>query len=687
MSKITPDHLARGAFVYVRQSTQDQLLHNHESRRRQYALADRARALGFSSVEVIDDDLGRSGGGAARPGFERLLVSICEGRVGLVLAVEASRLARNGRDWHTLLEFCGLVGCLLADEDGIYDARLPNDRLLLGMKGTMSEMELSVLRQRSLEALRQKARRGELFVNVAVGYVRVRHDRIAVDPDLRVREAIALVFRKFAAFQSVRQVHLWLRQERIRLPVTEIDEHGQRIAWKPPVYSSVLRVLTNPVYAGAYAFGRTCSRVTVEDGRKRVVRGFRRERADWEVLIPEHHEGYVCWAEFERNQRLIADNAHSKGVMARGSVRRGGALLAGLLRCGHCGRRLHVSYSGTQGFCVRYSCQGAHFNHGTQRCIAFGGLRVDAAVAAETLRLLAPLGIEAALRAIEAREADADAARRQVELALTQARYEADLARRQYDVVDPGNRLVAAELERRWNDRLVEVRSLEERLAAHASERPEEAPSAAERGRLMALGADLEAAWRHPRATAETRKRILRTAIAEIVARVADRTIDLVIHWQGGDHTRLIVPKNRPGQHRWSSSAAVDDLIRGLARRQPDAAIAATLNRSGLRTSKGNSWTEARVRSLRSAHDIAVHRPGEMAERGELKLEEAAELLQVSRMTVLRLISGGSITASQVCKGAPWAIPRAQLEGLDPRTAAVQRPRTAERDQEAFDFQ
>jgi excisionase family DNA binding protein len=686
MSKITPDHLARGAFVYVRQSTQDQLLHNHESRRRQYALADRARALGFPSVEVIDDDLGRSGGGAARPGFERLLVSICEGRVGMVLAVEASRLARNGRDWHTLLEFCGLVGCLLADEDGIYDARLPNDRLLLGMKGTMSEMELSVLRQRSLEALRQKARRGELFVNVAVGYVRVRHDRIALDPDLRVREAIALVFRKFAAFQSVRQVHLWLRQERIRLPVTEIDEHGQRIAWKPPVYSSVLRILTNPVYAGAYAFGRTCSRVTVEDGRKRVVRGFRRERADWEVLIPEHHEGYVCWAEFERNQRLIADNAHSKGVMARGSVRRGDALLAGLLRCGHCGRRLHVSYSGTRGFCVRYSCQGAHFNHGTQRCISFGGLRVDAAVAAETLRLLAPLGIEAALRAIEAREADADAARRQVELALTQARYEADLARRQYDAVDPGNRLVAAELERRWNDRLVEVRSLEERLAARVAERPE-APSAAERDRLMALGTDLEAAWRHPRATAETRKRILRTAIAEIVAKVADQAIELVIHWQGGDHTRLIVPKNRPGQHRWSSGAAVDDLIRGLARQQPDAAIAATLNRSGLRTSKGNGWTEARVRSFRSAHDIAVHRPGEMAERGELKLEEAAELLQVSRMTVLRLISGGSITASQVCKGAPWAIPRAQLEGLDPRTAAVQRPRTAERDQEAFDFQ
>src|SRR5919107_2289915 len=218
MSKITPDHLARQAYVYVRQSTPDQLLHNHESGRRQYGLADRARQLGWSDVVVVDDDLGRSGGGIARPGFERLLGAICEGKVGIVLAVEASRLARNGRDWHTLLEFCGLVGCLLADEDGVYDARLPNDRLLLGMKGTMSEMELSILRQRSLEALRQKARRGELFVNVAVGYVRVRHDRIAVDPDLRVREAVALVFRKFAAFQGVRQVDLWLRQEQIRLP-------------------------------------------------------------------------------------------------------------------------------------------------------------------------------------------------------------------------------------------------------------------------------------------------------------------------------------------------------------------------------------------------------------------------------------------------------------------------------------
>ena len=229
MTRITPDHLARGAFVYVRQSTSDQVLHNHESRRRQYGLVDRARALGWAAVEVIDDDLGRSGSGISRPGFEKLLAAICEGRVGAVVSIEASRLARNGRDWHTLLEFCGLVGTLIVDEDGVYDPRHPNDRLLLGMKGTMSEMELSLFRQRSLEALKQKARRGELFLTVAIGYVKTSHDRIEKDPDRRVQEAITLAFNKFAELQTVRQVHLWMRQERLPLPATEYGPEGRKV--------------------------------------------------------------------------------------------------------------------------------------------------------------------------------------------------------------------------------------------------------------------------------------------------------------------------------------------------------------------------------------------------------------------------------------------------------------------------
>ena len=686
MSKIAPDHLRRQAFVYVRQSTRDQLRHHHESRRRQYGLADRARRLGWTEPVVVDDDLGRSGGGSARPGFERMLLAICEGRVGIVLAVEAARLARNGRDWHTLLEFCGLVSCLLGDEEAVYDPRLPDDRLLLGMKGTMSEMELSLLRQRSLEALRQKARRGELFLGVAGGYVKVRHDRIAKDPDRRVQEAIGLVFRKFAEFESIRQVHLWLRQEDVRLPAVEVDGDGRRVVWKLPVYSTVHRLLTNPIYGGAYAFGRTGSRVTVENGRKRVRRGLSREREQWDVLIVDHHEGYVSWAEYERNQRVIADNAARYGLLTRGAVRRGEGLLAGLLRCGHCGRRLHVAYSGIKGKCVRYSCRGAHLNHGTSRCIAFGGMRVDAAVANEVLRLLRPLGIEAALQAIAMRDQEHADRRHHAELALTQARYEADLARRQYDAVDPANRLVGVELERRWNERLAEVQRQEERVASIADARPE-ALSSAERDRLLALGADLETVWTHSGATAQTRKRIVRAVLEEIVVKLAAEHIDLLLHWRGGDHTHLSVPRNRTGQHRWCTDATVGDLIRGLAHQLPDRAIAATLNRLGKQTGRGNAWTEARVRTFRSQHRVPAHRPGEMAERGELTLKDAADRLGVSTMTVLRFIGDGTLVAQQVCRGAPWAIPEEQIVALAGATPSGRRPLTARSAQEVLDFQ
>ena len=314
---------------------------------------------------MIDDDLGRSGSGIARPGFEKLLAAICEGRVGAVVSIEASRLARNGRDWHTLLEFCGLVGTLIVDEDGVYDPRHPNDRLLLGMKGTMSEMELSVFRQRSLEAMKQKARRGELFLTVAVGYVQGRPrphregsrpprpggDRARLHQVRRAADGPAGAPLDAPGAPAVAGGRLWARK-------------AEAIDWKLPVYNTLHHMLTNPIYAGAYAFGRTGSRVTIEAGRKRIVRGFRKDRSAWEVLILDHHEGYISWAEFERNQRLIADNANGKSFMSRGSIRRGEALLAGLLRCGHCGRKLHVAYSGEKGSAGRYHCRGGHLNHG-----------------------------------------------------------------------------------------------------------------------------------------------------------------------------------------------------------------------------------------------------------------------------------------------------------------------------------
>jgi DNA invertase Pin-like site-specific DNA recombinase len=673
MSKITPEHLARQAIIYIRQSTAGQVTNNLESKRRQYGLADRARQLGWSDVSVIDDDLGRSGGGVARPGFEKMLAAICEGRVGAVLSIEASRLARNGRDWHTLIEFCGLVGTLIVDEEGAYDPRHPNDRLLLGMKGTMSEMELSILRQRSQEALKQKARRGELFMTVAIGYVRVGHDRIEKDPDRRISEAIALVFAKFGEMQSVRQVHLWFRQEAVPLPAVVHGGEGRQIVWKPPLYNTVLHILTNPIYAGAYAFGRTGSRISIADGRKKVVRGFRKERKDWDVLIPDRHEGYLSWKDYERNQRLIADNATGKNPMSRGALRRGTALLSGLLRCGHCGRKLHVAYSGADGNTGRYHCRGGFHNHGGDRCISFGGMRIDRDIGLEVIERLQPLGIEAAFAAMETRGREAEAKRRQLELALEQVRFEVRRARRQYDAVDPDNRLVAAELESRWNEKLVAARHLEAELEALGS-LPTTVLTSTDRERLLDLGADLQRAWGQPGVTPDVRKRILRLLIDEIIVRVEDNALDLVIRWQGGDHSGLKVQKNRAGQHRWSTDADVVDLVRVLARQMPDKAIAPVLNRAGKTTGRRNGWTKSRVCTLRNRHAVAVYRDGERQERDEFTLDETAAILSISPSSVRRLIQDGQLPAQQLCKGAPWVI-----RGCDLKCSATQSAADARR--------
>ena len=620
MTKITPDHLTRDAIVYIRQSTAFQVAQNLESQRRQYALADRARQLGWSHVEVIDADLGRSGAGAARPGFEKLLAAICEGRVGAVLSLEASRLARNGRDWHTLLEFCGLVRTLIIDEDGVYDATSPNDRLLLGMKGTMSEMELSTFRQRSREAMKQKARRGELFTSVAVGYARVGRDGIEKAPDRRVQEAIALVFRKFSEFQTVRQVLVWFRQEKIMLPAWSEGATAERIMWRLPVYPTVRHILTNPVYAGAYAYGRRTVRVSIKNGRKNVDRSVQHDWSRWDVLIRDHHEAYISWGEFERNQRLIGDNCNGKRFMSWGAVRSGQALLSGLLRCARCGKKLHVRYGGDT---YRYQCVGAFNQMAAARCITFGGMRVDKSIAKEVVDKLQPLGVEAALAAVETRSRQSSDKRTHIELALQQARYEAARAQRQYDFADPENCLIAGELERRWNQRLVSVRNLEQELAQFDVY---EAPviTATDRDRLMSLGQDLHRAWASPGTTPETRKKIIRTIVSEVVVDVVDNTLDLVVHWQGGDHTRLSVRKNGIGRTRRTTDAEVVDLVRALARQMPDQIIAAVLNRSGKTTSHGNGWTRGSVRLLRKQYDVAVYCEGERAERGEATIEEAA---------------------------------------------------------------
>jgi len=547
----------------------------------------------------------------------------------------------------------------------------------------MSEMELSVFRQRSIEAMKQKARRGELFLTVAVGYVKAGSDRIEKDPDRRVQEAITLVFRKFSELQTVRQVLVWCRQEKILLPVLGEDAAANRIIWRLPVYPTVHHILTNPVYAGAYAFGRRTARVTIENGRKRVVRSMQRDWRSWEVLIRDHHEGYISWAEFERNQQLIADNANGKRFMSRGAIRPGEALLPGLLRCARCGKKLRVRYGQT----YRYECVGA-FNHlAAARCITFGGMRIDRVLAQEVLDRLQPLGVEAALAAIEARSQQRSEKRGQLELALQQVRYEAARAQRQYDAADPENRLVASELERRWNERLIAVRELEfeiDRLDANSVP----ALTEADRARLMALGQDLARAWDSPGATPETRKKIIRTVVSEIIVDIVGDAFELIIHWEGGDHTRLTVKRNRAGQTRWTTDAEVVELVRALARQMPDETIAAVLNRSGKSTGHGNSWTRGRICSLRHQYGIAIYRDGERAERGEATLDEAAAALTISQSTIRRLITEGALPASQHCKGAPWIIRQADLERDEIRRLAdlrrLRRPPPDERQQNLF---
>jgi excisionase family DNA binding protein len=659
MNKITADHLARRACVYIRQSTPDQVRHNLESQRRQYALAERARALGWQAIDVIDDDLGISGSGTRRPGFERLLRALCNGQVGAVFSIEASRLARNGRDWHTLLEFCSVVGALLIDAETVYDPRLTNDRLLLGMKGTISEMEVANFRERAQAALKQKAKRGALVRRVPIGYVKGSDDRIEKDPDARVGSTIDLMFRKFVELGSVRQVFFWLDQQQIQLPVARGPEAVREIVWRPARYHAVLSVLQNPIYAGAYAYGRSKTMVRLEDGQKRVRRQRQRCREDWAVLILDHHQGYIDWDTYQSNQTMIAHNDNARGSAVRGSVKHGEALLAGLLRCGHCGAKLLAQYP--RPGVIRYQCSGYLLNRDHPCCVMFGGLRADRLVSEQLLQCLTPFGCEAAIEAIESLEGASNERTQQKALAVEQARYEVIRARRQYDAVDPANRLVAAELERRWNQALTTEAQLEADLAALQQNR-ERPLTQAQKREILAFARNLAGLWDDPRSSPEHKKRLLRIALKEIVATSEDEAIRLVVHWEGGDHTQVEFPKIRSGRHRYVTDDDLVEIVRRLARIEPDARIASILNRNRRRTAHGQSWTAKRVCSLRNNYAIPVYREGERQARDEMSVSEVAGVLGVTPTTVLRLIRQKQLPATQSCVGAPWILHKAAVE-------------------------
>jgi len=676
--KLSPYHLEKKALIYVRQSTVIQTKENLESQRRQYALAYRAKEMGFRQVDVIDDDLGRSGSGTTeRPGFQRLVSEVCTGDVGAVFCIEASRLARNGRDWHHLIDLCGVVKALVIDPEGIYDPCNSNDRLVLGLKGTMSEFELTLLRQRSLEAIRSKAKRGELQFCLPIGLLWTRNGRIELDPDRRVQTAIYQVFDKFVELGSARQILLWFRGEHIKLPANNYGEFGRELVWKLPVYNSIIHILQNPLYAGGYAFGKTEVRTRVVNGRVRKSDGHRKPREQWTVLIRDHHPGYISWERFETNQRMLEENAHMKQKMSRKSGRGGRALLAGLIRCARCGRMLHVAYSGVGGRVPRYHCKGAHLNHGADWCISFGGLRPDQVVSTELMRVLEGNAIDAALEASRRAQDRVEAAKKALELEREQAQYEARLAARRYEAVDPANRLVADELESRWNKALERIHELDIRIAqADALPKNRSLP---DRESLMALARDLPTVWNDPNTDMRLKQRIVHILVEEIVADIDEdkSEVILIIHWAGGRHSELRFPKNKTGQHSRSTNQEAVDVIAGMAGRWPDEQIAATLNRLGMRTGAGNSWTEGRVRSYRSYRKLPAFDP-ERRDSSVCTLEQASQHLGVSARVVRRLINEDILPGKQVAPCAPWEIPVNALD-LDSVQKAVEAVRSRRR--------
>jgi len=661
LTKIGDPHLNRAAYVYLRQSTPAQVEHNRESTQRQYALAARATALGWSrqQVVIIDEDLGVSGSGIdERTGFARLTAEVALGHVGIVLGLEVSRLARNNADWYRLLDLCGLTDTLIADADGIYHPAMFNDRLLLGLKGTMSEAELHVLRARLLGGIRNKAARGELRRGLPVGFVWGDADgEVRFHPDEAVCGMIRTVFSRFAELGSARRVWLWLRTEGLLFPLQIGSPNNVR--WVDPSYVAVYHVLTNPVYAGAYAYGKSRREITLDASGSPKRRMRKLPRSQWSVLIPNHHQGYIDWSTYEANCARISANTHPRPHQSgSGAVREGTALLQGLAVCGHCGRKLHTHYTGRTAS-PGYHCSGRTLVSGRGvYCLNAGAIQIDNAVAQSALSALAPLGIEAALAATERVEADHHDALAQWRLAVERANYEAQRAERRYRAIDPDNRLVARGIEAEWENCLRELEKAKAELARREQQRPKTL-TADERDRLLALGADLPVVWRAPTTSARDKKELLRTLLEEVIITVHknEGRTHLTLRWRGGALTDLDLdtPRYRPTTVRTDEDTIA--LVRRLVAHYPDSMIAGILNRQGRKSAYGHRFTAHIVGSLRRHWDIPCFERAANPPEGELlNIKQIAAELGVATSTIHRWLNDGIIAGEQLTPGAPWRI-------------------------------
>jgi len=621
-----------------------------------------------------------------RSGFERMVAEVSLGRVGAVAAWEVSRFARNSRDWQQLVEICRVLDVVLVDQDTVYTPRLSNDRLLLGLKGSLNEYELDLLRERSVQARREKARRGELIVMAPIGYRKTEEQSLEKDPDRRVQRAIRLVFEKFLQIGTVRQTLLWFLDQGLKLPARR---PGSETYWRRPAYGNVYNILTNPVYGGAYAYGK--SEVTSHYEGGQIRRGSRRKARDqWLALIPDSHEGYIDWSQFEQVQRMISENVVGSG--GGRAPKRGAALLSGLLRCRRCGRKLVVRYTGSRRDALRYCCERAWLDNGEPTCIAFGGKSVDEAIGREVLRVVQPGATEAAVLAERQAATVGDEVLHALQRDLEAARYAANRAFKQYDATDPENRLVADELERRWNQALEQVQEVQRRIEEH--EREVQALVPPQLADFEALASDLAEVWCSPEADVRLKKRIVRTLIKEVLADIDVEASEVVVtvHWQGGVHTELRLPRRRRGQSSVQTAKPIVDAVRVLVRLCPDAVIAGVLNRNGLRTGRGNRWTRERVTSLRSHHKIPCHCPEKRKAEGWMNLGEAARVLHVAPRTLRLAVERGEVQAEHPLADGPWIFKREALQteasaALSTRAHRhANRPAVPSANQRALDF-
>jgi DNA invertase Pin-like site-specific DNA recombinase len=655
--KITDAHRRRRAVVYVRQSTLAQVERNVESTARQYALRERAVELGWSlgSVVVVDEDLGRSGASSdGRFGFKELVAEVGLGHVGLVLALETSRLARSSADWHQLLDLCALTQTLIADADGVYSPGEFNDRLLLGLKGTMSEAELHLIRARLDGGLRNKAARGELRLALPVGLDRDEDGRVVLCPDEQVRHAIERVFILWRRLGSARQVVFELIAEGQQLPRRTVGQ--RRIRWARPSYGAVHDFLTNPAYAGAFVFGRKRREKRLDEQGRVRVHDVEVAMEQWSVCLPEHHPGYVSWPEYLQTRERLRANVRPRGE-GGGAAREGAALLQGLARCGRCGRRMQVSYAGTGGTVRRYACLRGHVLHATdQTCQSLGGGRLDKAIAAAFLEAVTPAGVAATAGAVRELHDQHDERLAGQRLAVQRAEFDADRAHRQLDACEPEHRLVARTLERALEDALAAVERERGKLAALEQARP--APlTDDERAALARLARDLPSVWNAPTTTDRDRKELLRTLVRDVVITVhaADKRADVEICWEGGARTELTVRLNARGPERRRLPEDTVQLIRRLAAHHPDHQIAAILTKNGHRTGTGLTFTASRVRSARQRAGIPAAPPPD-PESELVTINQAATELGVSLFTIRRWLRDGLLPGEQAAPSAPWRI-------------------------------